>query len=78
MRRVVIIGFMLALMLPVVAQIRGNNITVTVQPNHQDWKYKVGEKATFVVSVLKSGTLTTYKWIIRPVLKCTRMCRKAR
>ncbi len=57
MRRVVIIGFMLALMLPVVAQIRGNNITVTVQPNHQDWKYKVGEKATFVVSVLKSGTL---------------------
>ena len=39
------------------AQIRGNNITVTVQPDHQDWTYKTGEKATFTVNVLKSGTL---------------------
>ena len=39
------------------AQIRGNNIMVTVQPEHQDWTYKTGEKATFTVNVLKSGTL---------------------
>ena len=39
------------------AQIRGNNIVVTVQPDHQDWTYKTGEKAQFVVNVLKSGTL---------------------
>ena len=39
------------------AQIRGNNIMVTVQPDHQDWTYKTGEKATFTVNVLKSGTL---------------------
>ena len=43
--------------LPLSAQIRGNNIMVTVQPDHQDWTYKTGEKATFTVNVLKSGTL---------------------
>ena len=40
--------------LPVAAQIRGNNIVVTVQPDHKDWTYQVGEKASFVVNVLKS------------------------
>ena len=44
-------------LLPLSAQIRGNNIMVTVQPDHQDWTYKTGEKATFTVNVLKSGTL---------------------
>ena len=43
--------------LPLSAQIRGNHIMVTVQPDHQDWTYKTGEKATFTVNVLKSGTL---------------------
>ena len=38
------------------AQIRGSEIQVLVQPDHQDWTYKTGEKATFTVSVLKSGT----------------------
>ena len=38
------------------AQIRGNNITVTVQPDHNDWNYHVGQTARFTVSVLKSGT----------------------
>ena len=42
---------------PLSAQIRGNNIIVTVQPDHQDWTYKTGEKATFTVNVMKSGTL---------------------
>ncbi len=39
------------------AQIRGNNITVTVTPDHKDWNYRVGEKARFTVNVLRSGTL---------------------
>ncbi|MGN0281331.1 MAG: acetylxylan esterase [Prevotella sp.] len=38
------------------AQIRGNNITVTVTPDHADWNYKVGETAKFTISVLRSGT----------------------
>jgi cephalosporin-C deacetylase-like acetyl esterase len=39
------------------AQIRGNNIVVTVEPDHKDWNYKTGEKAQFTVEVRKSGTL---------------------
>ena len=39
------------------AQIRGSEIQVLVQPDHPDWTYKSGEKATFLVSVLRSGTL---------------------
>jgi len=39
------------------AQIRGNNIVVTVTPDHKDWNYELGQKATFTVNVLKSQTL---------------------
>ena len=39
------------------AQIRGNNIVVTVEPDHQDWNYQVGQTATFTVEVRRSGTL---------------------
>lgn len=39
------------------SQIRGTSITVSVTPDHKDWTYKVGEKATFTVCVMKSGTL---------------------
>ncbi len=39
------------------AQIRGSEIQVLVQPDHQDWTYQTGQKASFTVSVLKSGTL---------------------
>ncbi len=48
---------LLCSLLPAMGQIRGNNITVTVTPDHKDWNYKVGEKAQFVVNVLRSGTL---------------------
>ena len=44
-------------LLPVQAQIRGNSIVVTVEPDHQDWNYKVGETAKFTVEVRRSGTL---------------------
>lgn len=42
--------------LPMAAQIRGYNIQVNVVPDHQDWTYKVGETATFRISVTKSAT----------------------
>ena len=57
MRKLLTFLFVVTVSLQISAQIRGNNITVTVQPDHQDWTYKTGEKATFVISVLKSGTL---------------------
>ncbi len=37
-------------------QIRGNNINVVVVPDHQDWRYEVGQTAHFKVSVTKSNT----------------------
>ena len=49
--------FCLMVLTTLSAQIRGNDIVVTVQPDHQDWTYKAGEKATFTVNVLRSGTL---------------------
>lgn len=57
--RLIIIGILLCVLgsLSISAQIRGTNIVVSVTPDHQDWNYKVGEKASFVVNVRKSGTL---------------------
>ena len=57
--RLIIIGILFCVLgsLSISAQVRGNNIVVTVTPDHQDWNYKVGEKANFVVNVRKSGTL---------------------
>ena len=57
--RLIIIGVLFCVLgsLSSSAQIRGNNIVVSVAPDHQDWNYKVGEKASFVVNVRKSGTL---------------------
>ena len=57
MKNVLLFFLTLIAALPVSAQIRGNSITVTVTPDHKDWTYKVGEKATFKVCVLRSGTL---------------------
>ena len=56
MKNVLLFFLTLIAALPVSAQIRGNSITVTVTPDHKDWTYKVGEKATFKVCVLRSGT----------------------
>lgn len=57
--RLIIIGILFCVLgsLSISAQIRGTNIVVSVTPDHQDWNYKVGEKASFVVNVRKSGTL---------------------
>lgn len=45
------------LVLPMRAQVIGSQIVVTVEPDHKDWNYRVGETAAFVVEVRKSGTL---------------------
>ena len=39
------------------AQIRGNSVVVAVEPDHADWKYKVGEKVNYTVEVRREGTL---------------------
>ena len=57
MKKTALLLCLLCSLLPAVGQIRGNNIVVTVTPDHKDWNYKVGEKAQFVVNVLRSGTL---------------------
>lgn len=60
MKRILIALLALMLLVPTVsikAQIRGNNIVVSITPDHKDWNYKVGEKANFTVNVRKSQTL---------------------
>ena len=37
------------------AQIIGNDITVSVTPDHADWTYRTGETIRFNVCVAKSG-----------------------
>ena len=59
MKRLLFSIFALLTLLPVGAQIRGNNIIVTVEPDHQDWNYQVGETAAFIVEVRRSGTLVS-------------------
>ena len=39
------------------AQIRGNEICVVVSPDHSDWVYRLNEKCTFTVRVLKAQNL---------------------
>ena len=57
MKKTVLLLLALVALLPLSAQIRGNNIVVTVEPDHQDWKYQTGETARFMVEVRRSGTL---------------------
>lgn len=48
---------LLLMALPIEAQIRGNDIVVSVTPDRKDWNYKLNETANFEVNVRKSGTL---------------------
>ena len=57
MKRLVLLLFTALTVLSVGAQVRGNSIVVTVEPDHQDWNYRVGETAKFTVEVRRSGTL---------------------
>lgn len=57
MKRFASLLLCLAMLLPLTGQVIGNNIVVTVTPDHQDWNYKVGETVNFVINVRISGTL---------------------
>ena len=57
MKRLFSLLLAILVMLPIGAQIRGNSIVVTVEPDHHDWNYRVGETAKFTVEVRRSGTL---------------------
>ena len=57
MKRLTLLLLTLAVLLPLGAQIRGNDIQVSVVPDHQDWTYQTGETATFKISVTRSATL---------------------
>ena len=57
MKRIFSILFSVMATMALSAQIIGHNIVVTVEPDHQDWTYKLGEKAEFTIEVRKSGTL---------------------
>ena len=39
------------------AQVRGNEIRVLVSPDHTDWMYRLNEKCTFTVRILKAQNL---------------------
>ena len=57
MRKLLLLLLAIIVVLPFEAQIRGNSIVVTVEPDHKDWNYRVGETAHFTVEVRRSGTL---------------------
>ena len=55
--RLVLLTAFLAVAAGLQAQVRGNSIVVTVEPDSKDWNYKVGQTAVFTVEVRRSGTL---------------------
>ena len=55
--RLLFLTILLAVATGLKAQVRGNSIVVTVEPDHKDWNYQTGETATFTVEVRRSGTL---------------------
>ena len=55
-------GFIILLLalvsaMSVSAQIRGNSISVDVVPDHQDWRYEVGQTAQFKILITREHTL---------------------
>lgn len=57
MKRLCIFFFGTVLAAALHAQIRGNSVVVTVEPDHTDWQYKAGENVNYTVEVRKEGTL---------------------
>ena len=57
MKKILLLLMAIVAVMPMGAQIRGNNIVVTVEPDHQDWHYALGQTARFQVEVRRSGTL---------------------
>lgn len=57
MKKITLLSLCLLCMFTITAQIRGNEIRVVVSPNHTDWKYRLNEKCTFTVRVVKAQNL---------------------
>ena len=59
MKKTGFIILLLALLgvIPMAAQIRGNSIRVEVVPDHQDWRYEVGQTAQFIIRIAREHTL---------------------
>ena len=57
MKRLLAFFFCVGAVLMLQAQIRGNSVVVTVEPDHADWRYKTGEKVNFTVEVRQEGSL---------------------
>ena len=73
MKRVFSLFLCLLCVCAVTAQIRGNEIRVVVSPDHSDWVYRLNEKCTFTVRVLKAQNLLsdvrlTMNWAPRCIL----------
>ena len=61
MKRVFSLFLCLLCVCAVTAQIRGNEIRVVVSPDHSDWVYRLNEKCTFTVRVLKAQNLYAFQ-----------------
>ena len=64
--------------MPMMGQIRGNSINVEVIPDHQNWRYEVGETAIFNIKVTREHTLiNNVKVEIMPLdRRCIRTSKK--
>lgn len=57
MKRTLLLGLVFLGWITSFAQIKGNNIQVSITPNHADWNYQVGEEAVLKVAVMKGRCL---------------------
>ena len=70
--RLVLLTALLAVAAGLQAQVRGNSIVVTVEPDSKDWNYKVGQTAVFTVEVPGRARLSIMcQSATRLGLKCT-------
>ena len=57
MKKVSLLLILLPYLFTATAQIRGNEIRIIVSPDHAGWTYRLNEKCTFTVRVLKAQNL---------------------
>ena len=57
MKKLLLITLCLVTVINLCAQIRGNSVVVTVEPDHADWRYDTGDKVTFTVEVRQEGAM---------------------
>lgn len=57
MKKLLLITLGLGVVINLYAQIRGNSVVVTVEPDHADWRYDTGDKVIYNVEVRQEGSL---------------------